>query len=87
MLFYIYLLFVSLFILKIFLMWTIFFKVSIKFVTLLLLFCVLVVGCFWPQGLWDLSSLTGVKPAPFHWKAKSQLLDCQGTPCSVFTKH
>ena len=37
-----------------FLMWTIF-KVPVKFVTTLLLFYVLV---FWPQGIWDLSSLT-----------------------------
>ena len=35
-------------------MWTIF-KVFIDFVTALLLFYVLV---FWPQGMWDLSSLT-----------------------------
>ena len=40
--------------LKIFLMWTIF-KVFIEFVTVLLLFYVLV---FWPQGMWDLSSPT-----------------------------
>ena len=32
-----------------------FFKVSIKFVTILLLFYVLV---FWPQGMWNPSSLT-----------------------------
>ena len=36
------------------LMWTIF-KVFIEFVTILLLFHVLV---FWPRGMWDLSSLT-----------------------------
>ena len=39
---------------KVFLMWTIF-KVFIEFVTILLLFYVLV---FWLQGTWDLSSLT-----------------------------
>ena len=39
---------------KIFLMWTVF-KVLIEFVTILLLFYVLV---FWPQGMQDLSSLT-----------------------------
>ena len=39
---------------KVFLMWTIF-KVFIEFVTILLLFYVLV---FWLQGKWDLSSLT-----------------------------
>ena len=38
-----------------FLMWTIFFKVFIEFVTVLLLFYVLV---FWQQGMWDLSYLT-----------------------------
>ena len=42
------------FFLKIFLMWTIF-KVFIEFIIILLLFYVLV---FWPQGMWDLSSLT-----------------------------
>ena len=35
-------------------MWTIF-KVSVEFVTVLLLFYVLV---FWPRSTWDLSSLT-----------------------------
>ena len=40
--------------LKIFLMWTIF-KVFIEFVTILLLFYVLV---FWPRGMWDRSSPT-----------------------------
>ena len=37
-----------------FLMWTIF-NVFIEFVTMLLLFFVLIV---WPRGMWDLSSLT-----------------------------
>ena len=37
-----------------FFMWIIF-KVFIEFITILLLFYVLV---FWPQGMWDLSSLT-----------------------------
>ena len=36
-------------------MWTFFFKVFIVFVTILLLFYVLV---FWPPGMWDLSSPT-----------------------------
>ena len=36
-----------------FLMWTIV-KVFIEFVTILLLFCILVL---WPQGMWDLTSL------------------------------
>ena len=40
--------------LRFFLMWTIF-KVFIGFVTLLLLFYVLV---FWPRGMWDVSSPT-----------------------------
>ena len=40
--------------LKIFLKWAIF-KVFTEFITKLLLFSVLV---FWPQGMWDLSSLT-----------------------------
>ena len=42
------------FFLKIFLMWNIF-KVFTEFVTISLLFYVLV---FWPRGMWDLSSLT-----------------------------
>ena len=42
------------FFLRFFLMWTIF-KVFIEFVTILLLFYVLV---FWPRGMWDLSSPT-----------------------------
>ena len=42
------------FLFKIFLMWTIF-KVFIEFVTILLLFYVLV---FWPRGMWGLTSLT-----------------------------
>ena len=37
---------------KIFLMWTIF-KVFIEYVTMLLLFYVLI---FWPQSMWDFSS-------------------------------
>ena len=37
-----------------FFMWIIF-KVFIEFITILLLFYVLV---FWPQGMWDLSLLT-----------------------------
>ena len=41
-------------------MWTIF-KVFIEFVTILLLFYVLV---FWMQGKWDLSSLTRDRTAP-----------------------
>ena len=40
--------------LKIFFMWTIF-KVFTEFITILRLFYILV---FWPQGMWDLSSLT-----------------------------
>ena len=36
-------------------------KVFIEFVTILLLFYVLV---FWPQGMWNLSSPPGIKPAP-----------------------
>ena len=53
-----------------FLMWT--FKkkkVFIEFVTiLLLLFYVLV---FWLWGIWDLSSLTGIKPSPSVLKVQS----------------
>ena len=53
----------SLFFGKSFLMRTIF-KVSIEFVTVLLLFYVLV---FWPRGMWD----QGSNLHPLHWKAKS----------------
>ena len=57
-----------------FLMWTIF-KVSIEFVTILSLFCVLV---FWPQGMWDLNSLTRGQThtpcigrwSPNHWTTR-----------------
>ena len=60
--------------LRFFLMWTIF-KVFIEFVTILLLFYVLV---FWPQGMWDLSSPTGDRTrttcigrqSPNHWTAR-----------------
>ena len=41
-------------------MWTIF-KVFIEFVTILLLFHVLV---FWPQSIWNFSTQPGIKPAP-----------------------
>ena len=51
-----------------FLMWTIF-KVFIEFVTILLLFYVLV---FWQRGMWDLSSPTRDQTStPLHQKAKS----------------
>ena len=59
---------------KIFLIWTIF-KVFIEFVTILLLFYVLI---FWPRGMWDLSSPTRDRtPTPCtgrqslnHWTAR-----------------
>ena len=41
-------------------MWTIF-KVFTEFVTILLLFYVLV---FWPRGMWDLNSQPGISPTP-----------------------
>ena len=41
------------------------FKIFIEFVTILLLFYVSV---FWPQSVWDLSSL--IKPAPLALKDK-----------------
>ena len=51
-----------------FLMWTIF-QLFIEFVTILLLFYVLV---FWPQGMWDFNSPTRNRThTPFHWKVKS----------------
>ena len=40
--------------------WTIF-KVFIEFLTILLLFHILV---FWPRGMWDLSSRPGIEPVP-----------------------
>ena len=39
----------------------IFLKVFIEFLTILLLFYVLI---FWPHGMWDLSSPSDVEPAP-----------------------
>ena len=52
-----------------FLMWTNF-KVSIEFVTILLLLYILV---FWPQGMWDLSCPTRDRTNPhlLHWMVKS----------------
>ena len=59
-------------------MWTIF-KLLIEFVTILLLFHVLV--C-WPWGIWDPSSwATDQTWTPsLHWKVKSEPLDHQGSP-------
>ena len=53
---------------RFFFMWTIF-KVFIEFITMLLLFYVLV---SWPQGMWDLISLTG------DWTScmKGEVLNC-----------
>ena len=52
-----------------------FFKVFIEFITILLLFCVLV---FYPRGMWDLSSLTRARTCtPFIGR---QSLDYQGSP-------
>ena len=46
-----------------------YFKVFIEFVTILLLFYVLV---FWLRGMWGLSSSTKNRPCTLtHWKAKS----------------
>ena len=50
-----------------FLMWTIL-KVFIKFVTVLLLFYVLV---FVPQGTWDLSFPTRIEPTPSALEAEA----------------
>ena len=52
--------FILFFIFCFILMWTIF-KVFIEFVTVLLLFYVLV---FWPQGMWLLGPRPGIEPAP-----------------------
>ena len=58
----------TLFLKKIFLMCTIL-KVFIEFVTIWLLFYVLV---FWPQGMWESQLLEqGSNPQPLSWKAKS----------------
>ena len=48
------------FFIKTFLMWIIF-KVFIELLTVLLL---VYVWFFWSRGMWNLSSLTGLKPAP-----------------------
>ena len=53
------------------------FKVFIEFVTILLLFCVLVFG---PEAYEILALPSGMNPHPLHWKAKSQALDSQGSP-------
>ena len=57
-------------------MWTIL-KVFIEFVSLLLLFYIL---AFWPQGVWDPSSLTGIKPTPLTLEGEVLTKDCQGSP-------
>ena len=45
-------------------MWTIFLKVFIEFITILLLLYVLVSG---PRDMWNLNLQPGVKPNPLHW--------------------
>ena len=56
------------------------FKVFIEFVTVLLLFCVLV---FWPRGMWDLCPLTkGQKPLPPALEGK--VLTAKEVPGSFF---
>ena len=46
-----------------------FLKVFIEFVTIPLLFYILL---FWLQGMWNLKSPTReLNPHPLHWKAKS----------------
>ena len=60
-------------------MWTIF-KVVIEFVTMLLLFYVLV---FWPRGMWYLNS---PNLHLLHWKVKSHPLDHQGSPTTLVLK-
>ena len=63
-------------------MWAIF---SIELVTTLLLFYVLV---FWPQGMWDLISLTRDRTcAPCTGSTESYPLDCQGSPISIVLNH
>ena len=52
------------------------FLIFIQFVIILLQFFVLL---SWPQGMWDLSSQTRDWTQSFHWKAKSQPLDHQGS--------
>ena len=47
-------------------MWTIFLKVFVKFVTILLLFYV---SAFWPKGMKDLSSPPGTEPVGFQGKS------------------
>ena len=58
-------------------MWTIL-KVFIEFVTILLLFYVLV---FWPRGMWDLSSPTNDQTTgPCVGSMESYPLNHQGSP-------
>ena len=61
-------------------MWTSF-KVFIEFVTTLLLSYVLDFLFFWPQGMWDLRSLTRDRTrVPCIGKVESSPLDRQGSP-------
>ena len=59
-------------------MWTIF-KVFIEFITILLMFYVLLFF-FWPQGMWDLSSHSGVEPTPPAWESEVLTTGPPGKP-------
>ena len=64
-------------------MWIIF-KVFIEFVTILLLFSVLV---FWPRGMWDLSSLTRDRTHSPYIMSHSLFLGISLATCNLHPKH
>ena len=41
---------------------------------------------FWPRGMWDVSSLPGIKLAAQHWEVKSQPLIAREVPLTYVLK-
>ena len=62
-------------------MWTIF-KVFVEFITVLLLFHILV---FWPGGMWDLSSQAR-EPAPSALEGEVLTTGLPGSPSAIIFK-
>ena len=62
-----------------FLTWTIF-EVFIEFVTILLLFHVLV---FWSWGMWISAPWLGIEPSSLHWEMKCSPWATRKVPCEL----
>ena len=62
-----------------FLKWTIF-EVFIEFVTILLLFHVLV---FWSWGMWISAPWLGIEPSSLHWEMKCSPWATRKVPCEL----